>query len=219
MSGLNVYFGGTFDPPHIGHHEILLSILNDAWTDKIYLVPTSQNPLKKSESHSFFSDKKIRREWMELWLAELQKTLPFHLHTKIEVLWTEFESDGPSYTIDTFQKLSTASAKPWALAFGADNLSSLAKWKSIEELLQSLHSLWVFPRGHRLDPFEGLPPELRALCDFRIMNDEITDISSTEIRERVSSLRVGEALPKLPLLPSVAASLKRLVSHSSNNPA
>lgn len=203
---MNVYFGGTFDPPHLGHHEMLLSLLRDEWTTKVFLVPTSQNPLKD------FTPNQKRLGWMHLWVEAVQKELPFHLHTKLSLELCEIEKTGPAYTIDTLTQLMArekSAPRSWALAMGGDSVPGLRQWKSIEQLLNQLHSVWIYPRGKQKSPVLDIDSTLRPLTEFRIMNERVREISSTEIRQRILSGDLkGTALP---LLPTIQQNLTQLV--------
>lgn len=209
---MKVYFGGTFDPPHLGHHEILLSLLRDDWTTKVFVVPTSQNPLKNPDPRAeLFQSRSKRLEWMQLWMDEVKKEVPFHLHSKLSLELCEFEREGPAYTIDTLKTLMTregSAPRSWALAIGGDTVAGLEKWKSIEELLPLLHSLWIYPRGKQLSPLLDIATPLRGLTEFRIMNERVRDVSSTEIRQLIVEGRLSEAASRVPLLPVILKNLE-----------
>ncbi len=54
-------FGGSFDPPHIGHEAIVKALLNIKEIDKIIVMPTFLNPFK---SHSHASPE-LRLRWIK----------------------------------------------------------------------------------------------------------------------------------------------------------
>jgi nicotinate-nucleotide adenylyltransferase len=187
LQGLNVYFGGSFDPPHLGHHEIVKALLRDAWSYRVHLVPTAQNPLKNKQS---LGSQSQRKEWIETWVRELHEEEPSLAKKKLSLELVELESGTTTYTIDTLSRLMNEARdlRPWALALGADIAGELVRWKNIDELLSKLHSLWIFARGDReseQDIMAQLDPGLRGLTQFRIMSDRICEISSTRLRENL----------------------------------
>lgn len=178
-----VYFGGSFDPPHRGHHEMLLRLVRDPLVDFVHVVPTGQNPLKVATE----SGGERRRAWIDGWLSELRREEPL---ATIKVLCELVEFDAPpgrpQYTIDTLGLLRSSHSPTdrWVLAVGTDLLPQLSRWKDAEKLLASLEGLWIFPRG-RISAEAALaliPEALRPLCTQRWMVHEIPEISSTQIR-------------------------------------
>ncbi len=53
-------FGGSFDPPHLGHKEIIKRVLELKDVDMLLVVPTYLNPFKSN----FSADAKLRLEWV-----------------------------------------------------------------------------------------------------------------------------------------------------------
>ena len=66
-------FGGSFDPPHLGHLKVIQTIFNSLEVERLFIVPAFLNPFK---SQSLFSPKK-RLEWIKILVQDL--TLPITL--------------------------------------------------------------------------------------------------------------------------------------------
>jgi nicotinate-nucleotide adenylyltransferase len=202
MRGFHVYFGGSFDPPHIGHFEILNSLLKDKWALKVHLVPTSRNPFKDvDQSHPLWSDDKARWSWMEALVEDLRESSDPEDFLKLQLESCEFELQKSAFTIDTLinlQEREKRGPKRWVLAMGSDLLASFEKWKNVEALLERLHGVWVFSRGHDTRPQDSIPESLRKLTNFRIMSESITPVSSTDIRALYAAekSRVAKLLSK-----------------------
>jgi nicotinate-nucleotide adenylyltransferase len=113
-------FGGSFDPPHIGHIEIVNELKKLPFIDKVVVMPTYLNPFKKS----FVADANKRVEW-------LQKV--FNEDEKVEVSRFEVSQNRPTPTIESVQHL-TRSYDTIYVVIGADNLASLQQWKNYETL-------------------------------------------------------------------------------------
>jgi nicotinate-nucleotide adenylyltransferase len=115
-------FGGSFDPPHIGHEAIVHEALKQLDIDALYVVPTYLNPFKKS----FFLDESVR--------FSLLKKL-FEDEKKVIVCDYEVAQKRPVYTIETVKQLQQQTAcSSVYLIIGEDNLQKLPLWKSFEEL-------------------------------------------------------------------------------------
>ncbi len=116
-------FGGSFDPLHVGHVQIVNEAINSLHIDKLYIIPTYLNPFKKV----FHAPSTLRLKW-------LQKV--FTCKEKIEILDYEIKQERAVPTIETvkYLKQKEPNIKKIYLLIGADNLSSLHKWHNYKEL-------------------------------------------------------------------------------------
>jgi len=149
-------FGGSFDPVHLGHVEIVKKALKELDVDKIIIVPNFLNPLK----HSFSAPPDKRYEW-------LKKV--FKNFKNVQVSDFEIKKNRPVYSIETVKYF-----KPNYFIIGSDNLKTLNKWKNIDEL-KNLVEFVVATRG---DIDKNL---LKKHNIKKIININVP-ISSTEIR-------------------------------------
>jgi nicotinate-nucleotide adenylyltransferase len=183
----HAYFGGSFDPPHVGHHEIVLRLLDDPWTDVVHLVPTGLNPLKAAPA-----DESRRRAWIDAWVAELARVRPgANIKLRLETLEIERAGEGrPNYTVDTMAELQGREPGVWTLVMGTDLLPQLPRWKEPERLFSLVEGLCVFPRGGERDAAAALallPSALRGWGVVRWMAGEVPTVSSTELRSALSA--------------------------------
>lgn len=156
-------FGGSFDPPHIGHMAIVQALLDFKDIDKVVLMPTFLSPFK-SKSHA---QAELRLKWL--------KTI-FDSQRNVEV---------SSYEVDFQKKIPTLQSvryllkkyKKIYLVIGADNLDSLDKWTQYDEL-KELVTFIVSTRNNI-----PIPDNI-----FKI-NVEIT-VSSTSLRENIDILKL-----------------------------
>jgi len=115
-------FGGSFDPPHIGHESIVTQALKELEIDKLVVVPTFLNPFKQNS----FLNAKTR-------LILLQKL--FKHNDKIKVSNFEILKDRAVYSIETVKYLKKLyNTDKIYLIIGTDNLKDLHLWNAIEEL-------------------------------------------------------------------------------------
>jgi nicotinate-nucleotide adenylyltransferase len=158
-------FGGTFDPPHVGHLLAASDAFEALTLDRLVFVPNAVQPLKTAATGATASD---RLEMVRL----LCQGDP-----RFDVDALEITRRGLSFTVDTLREYRTRF--PDAALFlliGADVVPTLPSWREPTEI-QRLADVVVMVRGDSLP--EAAPVAGRWLRTRRV------DVSSTEIRERV----------------------------------
>ena len=166
-------YGGSFNPMHRGHEQIVEYILKNLNMDKIIIVPVGipshrENNLEQSDTRL-----KICREI-------------FKDNSKIEVSDIEIKSDGKSYTYDTLIKLIEVYGKnnEFFEIIGEDSLKNFKTWKNYKELLK-ICKLIVFRRND--DEDKEIDKEFFKNSNIIILKNEYYNYSSTEIREKVKN--------------------------------
>jgi nicotinate-nucleotide adenylyltransferase len=148
-------FGGSFDPPHVGHVLAASWVLATAEVDGLWIVPTLEHAFGKR-----LTPFPHRRRMAELAFAGLRR---------VEVSAIEAELGGASYTVRTLEEL--ARRHPGVslrLMIGSDLVDQVPRWKEGARL-PGLAPLLVVGRGGHDDGRELAMPE----------------VSSTEVRERL----------------------------------
>jgi nicotinate-nucleotide adenylyltransferase len=161
-------FGGTFDPPHLGHLVAASDAHHRLRLDRLVFVPAAQPPHKQGRV----------RTPPELRLRMVQETIAGDDRFEVDDL--ELRRRGPSYTVDTLREFRRR--YPGAELFfllGADALREFATWHQPDEVAR-LASLVMLTRGGEA-PTEGAGDGAQALPVPRL------DISATEIRRRVAA--------------------------------
>ncbi len=120
-------FGGSFDPPHIGHEEIIKKALQNLDIDRLFIVPTYLNPFKEK----FFAPPDLRLKW-------IKKLIKCYKNTQI--ITYEINKQRSVPTIETIKYISYLyDLDKIYLIIGADNLKNLHKWKEFDELKKLVH--------------------------------------------------------------------------------
>jgi nicotinate-nucleotide adenylyltransferase len=169
-------FGGSFDPPHIGHLLAASDAYEQLVLDRIVLVPASTQPLKAGMAGATATQR-----------LEMTRLL-VDADERFEVSSVEVERGGLSFTVDTLMHFATR--YPTAerfLLLGADGLGSFGQWREPERILE-LASLVLLERQSEAP--HPVPAPLRDRGVRRLRTRRI-DVSSTEIRERV---RAGKSI-------------------------
>lgn len=143
-------FGGSFNPPHVGHLNSLQTVLKKVGLDKILVVPAEQSPLKTP------TDGPTSQHRLEMTKIAVQSW-----GDQYEVLDLEIKRGGQSYTVDTLKEIKQANPEAELfLIFGADHFFQFENWKSPDKILD-LASLVVTSR-----PGFDLPSDEKDLPNF-----------------------------------------------------
>jgi nicotinate-nucleotide adenylyltransferase len=156
-------FGGTFDPPHIGHLVVAQDVVEALGLDRLLFVPARVPPHK--------TDREISPPGIRL---EMVRTMAAG-NDRFGVSEVELGREGPSYTVDTLSHY--RSQNPEAELFfvmGADQATALDTWQEPGRVV-SLATLVVMDRAGAGAPSGG----------FLSVPVTRVDISATEVRKRV----------------------------------
>jgi nicotinate-nucleotide adenylyltransferase len=177
------FFGGTFDPVHLGHTAVAAAAVEHIGAEKIVFIPTKRSPLKNFFPEVSDDD---RLAMIALAIADNKK---FQLNDY------ELRKPSPSYTLETvrhFQSEYGSQALIYWL-IGADSIFELSRWYGIVELIDECNLCVMFRAG-----FE--PPDFARFEDIwgaarveklrrNVIQTPLIDISSTEIRRRLAAGR------------------------------
>ncbi|MCB1213767.1 MAG: nicotinate (nicotinamide) nucleotide adenylyltransferase [Chlamydiia bacterium] len=168
-------YGGTFDPPHFGHLNVAISMLELAELEEVWWIPAWQNPHKSGVVQT---DAHHRMQMVRLMIADLPK---------FRVLPIECERQELSYTFDTVNALLSDENKsphprPLRLIIGDDQLNLLICWHRSRELLEMTQPLVA--RRLSSGPLKGVKDPIRERVEF--VETPIVEIHATEIRRRLA---------------------------------
>ncbi len=164
-------FGGTFDPPHLGHLLLAEAARERLALDRVVFVPARVPPHKRGRRVS------PARTRLALLRAALRGT-GFAIST------VELDRPGPSYTVDTLERLAGAAPARLFLLVGADSLADLPTWREPERIL-ALATLAVAAR-----PGVGMPRLARRHARRVVfLGNPQVDIASSDLRARVAAGR------------------------------
>ncbi|MCX8081424.1 MAG: nicotinate (nicotinamide) nucleotide adenylyltransferase [Bacteroidia bacterium] len=160
-------FFGSFNPIHIGHLALANYMVEYHELQECWFVISPHNPLKEKKNL-------LHHAHRYRMVLEAIEDYP-----KFRASDIEFHLPQPSYTIHTLTYLEEKYPdRDFYLIMGADNLSTLHKWKNHDVILQKYHLL-VYPRPG----YENHPYDLHS--HIIMTNAPLMDISSTFIRNAV----------------------------------
>lgn len=159
-------FGGSFNPPHVGHQLLALYVLETAAVDELWFVPAFQHPFHKALEA--FEDRKAMCERA----AEA-------LGSRARVSDVEARLGGASLTLRTVRRLLDDHPEhAFSLVIGSDLVTETDAWHGIAELRRLIPFIVVQRGGHSSAAAgEGAPPVV------------MPEISSTEIRAALAAGR------------------------------
>jgi nicotinate-nucleotide adenylyltransferase len=202
------FFGGSFDPPHLGHLAVARAARAALALDTVLFAPVGAQPLKPNGSAAGFQDR------VAMTRLAIAAEPDFHLS-----LADAPTADGaPNYTLETLLALRAelpAGGDLFCL-MGADSLLTLRHWRRAAEIPFAAHLVAASRPGQAMGNLEGvLPPGLRLLASsaqeaaavrsgvelhtyllqdaagretaFYLLPGLHVDISATEIRQQMRS--------------------------------
>jgi nicotinate-nucleotide adenylyltransferase len=177
-------FGGSFDPPHVGHLLMAQDAVTALSLDRLLIVPAAQQPLKQQQASANDRLAMTRRSFGGI--------------AAVEVDPIEIDRGGLSFMVDTVD----AFRRRWPLAefhllIGADVVATLPRWRDPERLL-GMARLVVLRRGPwdragkdapADPPVDPDSPVGRAIHTAPRLETRTVEVSSTEVRARVQAGR------------------------------
>ena len=168
-------FGGTFDPPHLGHLILASEAHSQLELDRLLWILTPDPPHKQELSITSIAHR----------LAMVK--LAIEGNTTFELSRVELDRPGPHYTLDTISLI----AKEFPNAditpiIGGDSLRDLPKWNRPKELLQACHWVGVMRRPGEQENLEVLENDLPGISSkVHYVDAPLLEIASREIRNRI----------------------------------
>ena len=212
-------FGGTFDPIHYGHIDVVTAARDALNLDTVLLIPTKANPHRSSspivsEFHRFAMVALAAIDHERLCTSDIELAVP-----------------DISFTSVTLERLAHAGAMPNEIFFitGADTFAEIASWHDYPNLLNRSHFVVVsrpnYPASHTRAQLPDLASRMHEVSNNRkkissntkpsiwLIDAKTRDISSSNLRH---NMLCGRPITSL-LPPMVDAYIKRNNLYSSSN--
>ncbi len=182
-------FGGTFNPPHLGHMQAAQQAISALGLSKLLLIPNHTAPHKTLPSHSPTPAQRL--EMLQLACRDIPGA---------EACPVELERDGPSYTWQTLEILKQQYPREeLVLLMGSDMFESFLQWREPESILKNA-ALGVFCRGlpAEKEAIAAQKEKLEALgAKVYLVNNPVLEISSTQVRRLLVFQGAGAFLPEM----------------------
>jgi nicotinate-nucleotide adenylyltransferase len=164
VSATVALYGGSFNPPHVGHVMATAWILSACDVDAVWWVPVGQHAFAKRRHHIAFAHRAK--------MAELATAL---FGARARVTDVELRMGGESRTVDTVRQLQSEHPElQLRTVIGTDILGERHLWKEFDALGELAPFLLLGRQGYPTEPgWTASPP--------------LPDVSSSEIRQRVQT--------------------------------
>jgi len=170
-------FGGTFDPPHLGHLILASEAFTQLRLDRLLWVLTPVPPQKRGQ---VITPLEHRLAMLELAIAG---------NPSFELSRVELERPGPHYTRDTVKRIqSDTPSADVILLIGGDSLRDLPTWRRAVDLVAACREIGVMRRpgdSADLSALERSLPGIRP--KVRFVDAPLLEIASSEIRRRAAA--------------------------------
>lgn len=184
------FFGGSFDPPHVGHLAVARAAASTFHLNRVLLAPVASQPLKPNNAEASFDD---RLHMVQL-LCEQAGAL------EASAIDGPRPDGAPNYTIDTLERLRSTLPEEAGIfvIVGADSFQTLRQWRSPDELLRVAEWI-VVSRPHAAGPSAVSSSEPLHLtpaqqAHIHLLEGVAEPASATTVRER---LRAGDSCEDL----------------------
>lgn len=167
-----IVFGGSFDPVHVEHTNILKAAVRELCADKVIVVPT-KNPPHKSASKTPFSDR-----------SEMARIAFSQVSANVIVDDIENRNDGVNYSFDNLPVLEKKYGK-FVYVIGGDSLLALESWHEPEFIVRNFE-IAVFDReGYQSAKDKAAELNEKWNGKIRILEHVGKEVDSHTIRDRL----------------------------------
>ncbi len=172
-------FGGTFDPPHLGHLILAMEACDQLSLDRLLWMVTPDPPHKKGMTITPVETR------MTLIQAAIKEDPVF------EISKFEMGRPAPQYAVDTIRALKTMYPKASLIyLMGGDSLHDLPEWHHPLTLVEISDGLGVMRRPGDLVDLSLLETQLPGITKkVSFVDAPLLEISSRQIRQRICSHR------------------------------
>ncbi len=168
-------FGGTFDPPHLGHLILAMECHYQLQLDRLLWMPTQSPPHKQDQQIISIA---VRLLLVQAAIAD---------NPDFEISRIEIDRPAPQYAYETVQLLAEKyPADEICYLIGGDSLNDFPSWRYPQIIVNLCGCLGVMRRPgqlHDLDRLESRLPGIRQ--KLRFVSTPMLEISSTVIRANI----------------------------------
>jgi nicotinate-nucleotide adenylyltransferase len=172
-------FGGTFDPPHLGHLILSCEIHSQLKLDRLLWVLTPDPPHKQDRAITPLAH---RQRMVELAIED---------NPNFELSLVEAERAGPHYSVDTVKIIKERNPNADVIfLMGGDSLRQLTTWHHPVEFVRACDEIGVMRRPGDAIDLASVENEVAGLgSKVRFVDAPLLEIASREIRQRVHEKR------------------------------
>ncbi|MCL2036358.1 MAG: nicotinate (nicotinamide) nucleotide adenylyltransferase [Oscillospiraceae bacterium] len=175
-----IIFGGAFDPPHLGHINLVKSLRQRLKSERFIIIPTGNAPHKSSETPFETRFKLAQAAFPDCEVSDIEGK-------------ESNERSQKSYTVNTIAKLKQLYPESsFVLAIGSDMLLSFTDWKDYEQILAECEVV-ALSRDSSLEKHREYSKAAERL-GIKLIDIPVTEMSSRQIRALLSRKRYTHSI-------------------------
>ena len=169
-------FGGTFDPPHLGHLILASEAHTQLELTRLLWILTPDPPHKQDQ---VITPTEHRLAMVKLAIQD---------NPNFELSRVELDRPGPHFTLDTVHIIAEQNPNAEIVPIiGGDSLRDLPKWHQPKEILYACHWVGVMRRPSDTANLEALERELPGISSkVHYVDAPLLEIASRDIRSRIA---------------------------------
>ena len=137
--GSILVFGGSFNPVHQGHLELIENLLKLGGEPEIFVIPAAQSPFKSKED---LIPAEIRWRMLEIALPK---------NSRLHLLNDEINRSGLSYSYETWQQLCEQyRSENWFWVIGSDTFAEFDRWHRVDKFVMKIQLIIVKRKEERV---------------------------------------------------------------------
>ena len=156
-------YGGSFNPPHNGHSTVINYLLDNGVLDKVYVVPTGRNYVKKG-----LEKFEHRRAMLDLALKDISGAEIVDIEDRDTQVYTYM-------TLDYFKERNPLDDIVFIM--GSDNLLEFHTWKEYQYMLDNYHFVVIMRGNHKMEDMG----EYIGRTNFKFV-DNLSALASSDLR-------------------------------------
>ena len=170
-------FGGTFDPPHVGHLILADEARGVLSLSSVLWVVTGIPPHKPAQPVTPVSHR----------IGMVERSI--QANPRFEISRLELDRPGPHFAAETLELLAAAyPTEQWAYVMGEDSLADLPNWHRPDLFVQLCQSIVVLRRSQVEADLDRLDRQIPGLAaKVRLLEVPLVDVSARDIRRRVQT--------------------------------
>ena len=175
-------FGGTFDPVHIAHFEIVKYFVDNNIADEVWILPSYESPHKNIDTKKSFDD---RANMLQLAFKNMKTVV---INTFEEDYYKTINDKTYTYEVLNAMKSKYLNCR-FHFVVGFDSIKNIHTWHNYQDLIRD-YWFYIFDRtddefitkDQKTNYLNNLGKNFGVKFIYEMFDIPITDISSTQIR-------------------------------------
>ena len=182
-------YGGSFDPPHIGHINACKAFFEAYNFDKLFVIPVATPPHKMLKSKVSTDDR--------LYMSKLAFE---DISNNVEISDIEIKRQGKSYTADTIRYFKENYSGEIYFLCGTDMVLTLDMWYKPDYIFENATIVYM-RRENDPDITKQLADKIAEYKEkfnakIEMISSKVIEVSSTIVRNTIKEESVKSYLPK-----------------------